>query len=83
MKYKIPKGNPKKIKWYDAKSYLRGISDLKDAKDTRNLIGVGESYGYIIAEDNYGVVVMTELMDLDKKDVDIDFTVIPKKWIIK
>ncbi|MDD5417036.1 MAG: hypothetical protein PHU12_03610 [Candidatus Aenigmarchaeota archaeon] len=86
MKYRnrIPENEkPTIVQWYDAQSQVR-ISDqeLKDAKDTRDLMAYTKSIGWPIYEDEFALVLCSEVSGRDD-EAEFDINVIPKCWIVK
>jgi len=64
-----------KIVWYDACSKIS--EDKQKVLDTpvRELIEKTTTYGYILKEDDYGIVIVTS-----ENSDEVDYTVIPKQW---
>ena len=86
MKYDKPnpKDKPQVFVWLDATSeHGKEIRKLEHIEDTRGLMAIKYTCGWLIKEDRHGIIVAGELCIEDEKLTEIDHTTIPKKMLIE
>lgn len=68
-----------RVDWYDATDRTEISLDEIMKSPTKKFLTKRTSYGKVIKEDSFGVILLT---DKDQDDL-CEITTIPKKWIIR